>query len=646
MRPLQYPTLLNLDDLKLRLFQTLRLTSLFRKLILFAIDSLIVLSALWLSICIRLGEWFDIQLYFETSAGIFGLLLWHVSANLFSYYRGVFRYFGYYDQRQIGAICAFILIWSVALFGFVTIEQVPRTVSVIFPLILGLLIVIERRVYSHFFEVAVLNKVFAKQFPSSSHKVGALVLGTGPMSQKVLQILSVDEGIAVRGFIDSDNAMNGRRLLGCDVFSLKRVKTLDLFNQFKLLCVPEDLIGSELLKQVQVTSKSKGVAIEIISALDSSSVKKRSVEITDVIQRNVYEVSQQDLAYLKDQSVLIFGAGGSIGSQLSQQVALANPQRLILVDQSEYGLFEIQRNISARYPTVDLTIILADACNLQRLEMIFKRFMPSIVFQAAAYKHVSIVEHNVIEGLRNNIESTWFTLRLSELYGVSRFILISSDKAVRPTNVMGASKRICEKIILGRRDGGKDLLTGAVRFGNVLGSSGSVIPIFEQQIEMGGPVTVTHPEVERYFMSIPEAASLVIAAGSMVEDGSLFVLDMGERVRVLDVANTMIAMSNGRKTISADIEIKFTGLRPGEKMIEELTISDKAVPTRNPLIYQEKGSSEKVGLNDSHVENLLAELAEIKDSESLSTWIKKYVPEYDASNSLLDIELSSKSHLF
>ena len=305
--------------------------------------------------------------------------------------------------------------------------------------------------------------------------------------------------------------------------------------------------------------------------------KLRHVEIEDLLGREPVKVDLSKITgYLKDQTVLVTGGGGSIGSELCRQIAAAGPRKLVIVDIYENNAYDIQQELKKKYPKLNLIVLIGSVRNTNRMNTIFETYLPDIVFHAAAHKHVPLMEDSPNEAIKNNVFGTLKTVQAADRYGVERFVLISTDKAVNPTNIMGASKRICEMIVqaYSRRSQTEFV---AVRFGNVLGSNGSVIPLFKKQIQEGGPVTVTHPEIIRYFMTIPEAVSLVLEAGSSAHGGEIFVLDMGEPVKIVDLAKNLIRLSG--YVPNEDIMIEYSGLRPGEKLYEERLMEEEGLQT-------------------------------------------------------------------
>ncbi|MDR1701102.1 MAG: polysaccharide biosynthesis protein, partial [Lachnoclostridium sp.] len=310
----------------------------------------------------------------------------------------------------------------------------------------------------------------------------------------------------------------------------------------------------------------------------------RKVEIEDLLGREPVQINLESVInYVKNKVVLVTGGGGSIGSELCRQIAANKPKTLIVLDIYENNAYDIQQELIGKYPHLHLEVLIGSVRNTSRIDSIFNKYRPDIVYHAAAHKHVPLMEASPNEAIKNNVFGTYQVALAADKYQTQKFVLISTDKAVNPTNIMGASKRICEMIVQGLNRNSKTEFV-AVRFGNVLGSNGSVIPLFKKQIAEGGPVTVTHPEIIRYFMTIPEAVSLVIQAGVYAKGGEIFVLDMGEQVKIIDLAKKLIHLSG--YSVGTDIEITYTGLRPGEKLYEELLMGEEGLTdTENELIH-------------------------------------------------------------
>ena len=351
----------------------------------------------------------------------------------------------------------------------------------------------------------------------------------------------------------------------------------------------------------------------------------RDVQIEDLLGREAVRTDLESImSYVKDQKVMVTGGGGSIGSELCRQIADDQPKQLIIIDNYENAAYELQMELGRKHPELDVIVLIVSVQNRRKIREIFEQYKPDLVFHAAAHKHMPLMEYSPCEAIKNNVFGTMNVASEANRSGVKRMVLISTDKAVRPTNIMGASKRICEMVIQTYNQRSKTEYV-AVRFGNVLGSNGSVVPLFKQQIREGGPVTVTHPDIIRYFMTIPEAVSLVLQAGAYAQGGEIFILDMGEPVKILDLAENMIRLSG--LVPGEDIEIKFTGLRPGEKLYEELLIDDdNKKETANKRIFI--GQPIKIDEAESDEKMKELEKATFSEDENIRQVVKKLVPEY------------------
>lgn len=351
----------------------------------------------------------------------------------------------------------------------------------------------------------------------------------------------------------------------------------------------------------------------------------RDVQIEDLLGREAVRTDLESImSYVKDQKVMVTGGGGSIGSELCRQIADDQPKQLIIIDNYENAAYELQMELGRKHPELDVIVLIVSVQNRRKIREIFEQYKPDLVFHAAAHKHVPLMEYSPCEAIKNNVFGTMNVASEANRSGVKRMVLISTDKAVRPTNIMGASKRICEMVIQTYNQRSKTEYV-AVRFGNVLGSNGSVVPLFKQQIREGGPVTVTHPDIIRYFMTIPEAVSLVLQAGAYAQGGEIFILDMGEPVKILDLAENMIRLSG--LVPGEDIEIKFTGLRPGEKFYEELLIDDdNKKETANKRIF----IGQPIKIDEAEFDEKMKELekATFSEDENIRQVVKKLVPEY------------------
>lgn len=432
--------------------------------------------------------------------------------------------------------------------------------------------------------------------------------------------------------IDDNEAKQGKYLRGVKIMGGRDdIRFLAHELQIDEIVVALPSAPQAQVKEILQICQETGCELRVLPGLyqmingEISVSKLRRVEIEDLLGREPIKLQVESvMGYVAGKTILVTGGGGSIGSELCRQIAAHKPKRLVIVDIYENNAYDIQQELKYKYPELDLVVLIASVRNTHRMDMIFETYKPDIVYHAAAHKHVPLMEDSPNEAIKNNVFGTYKTAQAADKHGVQRFVLISTDKAVNPTNIMGASKRICEMIIQMMNHRSKTDFV-AVRFGNVLGSNGSVIPLFKKQIEQGGPVTVTHPEIIRYFMTIPEAVSLVLQAGALAKGGEIFVLDMGEPVKILDLAKNLIRLS-GYKPFE-DIAIEFTGLRPGEKLYEELLMSEEGLQeTENKLIHIGRPIEfdEEVFLKE------LEELREIanEDSAKIRQKVQKIVPTY------------------
>ena len=431
-----------------------------------------------------------------------------------------------------------------------------------------------------------------------TNKIGVAIVGAGQVGALLAEELTYKlTHYKPVCFIDTDPEKIGERVCGIKVYA----ENENVVNVIRQLDVQEIFIAlnsmtSEQTKNMLRLYAKTGCKIKIYdfpmkdASGERSDAKRRvirEINIEDLLFRDAHRIDIKTIApYYKDKTVLVTGGGGSIGSELCRQIAKCSPKKLIILDIYENNAYEIQQKLIRKYgDDLDLSVEIASVRDVERLDCIFANYRPDVVFHAAAHKHVPLMEHSSCEAIKNNVIGTYNTANMAEKYGVSKFILVSTDKAVNPTNIMGASKRMCEMVIQCRTDSKTSF--AAVRFGNVLGSNGSVIPLFREQITAGGPITLTDKRIIRYFMTIPEASQLVMQAGAMAKSGELFVLDMGKPIKILDMAENMIRLAGLRPYV--DIDIVEIGLRPGEKLYEELLMKTETLDkTENELIFIEK----------------------------------------------------------
>ena len=469
---------------------------------------------------------------------------------------------------------------------------------------------------------------------NKNNSISVMVIGAGEAANLIIKeiVNSNFSTMVIRCIIDDDKGKWGRFIQGIKVVGGrdKIIECADIYDIDEIIVAMPSISRSEMsaildiCKETSCKLRSLPGMYQLVNGEVSIS-KLKDVEVEDLLGRDPIEVDLDSiLGYVKGKKVLVTGGGGSIGSELCRQIASHKPAQLIIVDIYENSAYDVQQELQTQYPELSLTVLIASVRNTNRVNWIFEHYKPDIVYHAAAHKHVPLMEVSPNEAVKNNVFGTWKTAQAAAMNNVKRFVMISTDKAVNPTNIMGASKRICEMIIQ-TFNKHYDTEFVAVRFGNVLGSNGSVIPLFKKQIFAGGPVTVTHPDIIRYFMTIPEAVSLVLQAGAYAKGGEIFVLDMGKPVKILDLAKNLIRLSGYR--VDEDIKIEFTGLRPGEKLYEELLMAEEGMrETANKLIYIGK----PIDIDEMQFFVQLKNLKEASKNESndIRPMIKEIVPTY------------------
>ena len=482
--------------------------------------------------------------------------------------------------------------------------------------------------------------------------VGVLIYGAGYSGLLTKNVIQNDRGInyQVLGFIDDNESKINKTIEGIRVYSLVEAldKFVDNYEGLQVIMAINN-IGLQAKRKISDVFLDRGVVVKTLPPVDKwvggefAINQIHNVKIEDLLGREEIQMNNKRISEeMNSQSIMVTGAAGSIGSEIVRQLIAYFPAKIILVDQAESGLFDLEYELSGLIPSnTELVVKVADVSDYQRMALIFKTHKPGIVFHAAAYKHVPLMEKNPYEAVKINIIGTQVLAELAAENGVDKFVMVSTDKAVNPTNVMGATKRFAEMYTqsMNQLEGVRTKFI-ATRFGNVLGSNGSVIPLFKKQIERGGPVTVTHPEITRYFMTIPEACELVLEAATMGEGGEVFVFDMGESVKIVNLAKKMITLSGLR--VDRDIEIKYTGLRPGEKLYEELLNNDEnTLPTHHPKILIAKVNTPTYAFMEIQVASMLKLLADGGNNELVAK-IKEVIPEYKSNNSVFE-KLDRKS---
>lgn len=485
-----------------------------------------------------------------------------------------------------------------------------------------------------------LLRQLINEYRHTSEQLKIMIIGAGEATSVLMREISNSrylDNSKVVCIIDDDLGKVGKYIRG-----VKIVGTRDHIKEYARYYDIDEIIFAipsastkdkrEILNICKETSCNLKILPGVYQMVDGEiNIKDlRNVDVLDLLGRDPVKVDIESImGYVKDKTVLVTGGGGSIGSELCRQLVSHKPKCLVIFDIYENNAYDIQQELKIKYPDANVVTLIGSIRNTSRLESVFEQYKPDIVYHAAAHKHVPLMEVSPNEAIKNNVVGTWNVAKMADKYGVKKFVMISTDKAVNPTNVMGATKRICEMIIQSFNEKSKTDFV-AVRFGNVLGSNGSVIPLFKRQIEAGGPVTVTHPDIIRYFMTIPEAVSLVLQAGAYAKGGEIFILDMGDPVKIDDLAKNLIRLSG--YTLGVDMEIKYTGLRPGEKLYEELLMNEEGMQdTDNKLIH----IGRPIEFDKEHFYEKLEELKEMayaEDSADIRKKIMEVVDTYHPQN--------------
>lgn len=549
---------------------------------------------------------------------------------LFKLYSSLWAYAGAMEVFNVTVACVSEGILSIGIVALVhhgVDTPLPRSFYILYGGILWILILLSRFAYR-----ALRSFVDWRQYRNEQRKV--LIVGAGDAGNALIKEIrnSRHLNMNIVGVIDDAQSKIGGYIHGIKILG-DRNKIIDIAEKTGakeiIIAIPSASPGElkellDICKQTNCELKKLPGIYQFVNG-DVSVSNLKNVDVNDLLGREPIKVDLTSiLDYVSGKVIMVTGGGGSIGSELCRQIASHNPKQLVLVDIYENSTYDIQQELRNSFPRLNLVVLIASVRNTKRMDMIFEKYKPDIVYHAAAHKHVPLMEDSPNEAVKNNVLGTWKVVQAADRWKVKRFVMISTDKAVNPTNIMGATKRICEMIIQ-TYDKHSDTEFVAVRFGNVLGSNGSVIPLFKKQIEAGGPVTVTHPDIIRYFMTIPEAVSLVLQAGAYAKGGEIFVLDMGEPVKILDLAKNLIRLS-GHKP-GDDIKIEFTGLRPGEKLYEEMLMDEEGLQdTENKLIHIGK----PMEFDEKKFMEQLEALKEyvIQEPDDIRSRVKEIVPTY------------------
>jgi len=572
--------------------------------------------------------------------GLIALLVYAVFIVIFRSYAGLIRHTTLTDVSLVFVSTSSATIFLVVLSMAETILSLDK--SLVIPLSVILIHYMIITVYLFF------SRIFVKmifRFATSSIKLSenrVLIFGAGEMGFIVKRVLLSDPrgGYSVQGFIDDSRQLQGKKINGIHVYG-PEILSYDFMAKHRIKTLILAIRAIQPSKKSEIIQKAIDSKIEV---LETPAIEKwlngqleirqlQKVQLEDLLGRDPIRLDMELIRKgLSHKTIMVTGAAGSIGSEIVRQLSRFVSNNIILVDQAETPMFHLENELRKDYGHLKFKSQLADITNVEKMEVIFNRYHPEIVFHAAAYKHVPLMEENPHEALRVNVGGTRTMVELAVKFGVKKFVMISSDKSVNPTNIMGASKRMCEMLVQTKsmKEGVKTQFV-ITRFGNVLGSNGSVIPLFKKQIEEGGPITVTHPEITRYFMTIPEACQLVLEAGFMGNGGEIFVFDMGKPVKIVDLATNMIHLSGLEP--GKDIKIEFTGLRPGEKLYEELlSMKEEVIPTHNQKIKIAKVEKNDFKLEVLKVISSLKGLYNLSEQEVVELF-EILVPEYKYSKS-------------
>lgn len=620
-----------------------------KRLIALSIDAATCVVSVWFAFFLRLGYWPHpaAEPAHPTLASIAIALPIFVSFGL---YRAIFRYAGSDALGTIARAVALYALPFMLIYTIIGIDGTPRTIGIIQPILLLLMISVSR---------GLARAIFGESYTllwRTPDCPRVLIYGAGTAGRELASALSSSKDMQLIGFIDDDPSLWRSTMSGVPILAPQDVGTQVVKRAVTdiLLAIP----SATRARRAEILAQMRELGVHVRTLPSVMDIARGAVSVNDLKDLDIEDllgrapIPPDDQLLRKNiagKVVMVTGAGGSIGSELCRQIIRQRPTLLLLIDLSEFNLYAIHRELvalSAEATQVDngdeisLLPLLASVCDARRMAEIISTWMPDTIYHAAAYKHVPLVEHNPIEGIRNNVFGTLRTAQLAQQYGTSNFVLISTDKAVRPTNVMGTSKRLAELALQALHSEGGQTCFSMVRFGNVLGSSGSVVPLFREQISAGGPITITHSEITRYFMTIPEAAQLVLQAGAMAEGGDVFVLDMGEPVRIIDLAHNMIELSGlSVRDIAhphGDIAINIIGLRPGEKLYEELLIGDNPVRSQHPRIMRSLEHYLSWTELRGHLTSLEGML-DRGDAVAARSMIRQIVPEYQPTSHLVDL---------
>ena len=605
------------------------------------VDTGLCILTVWLAFYLRLGE------LVVLSGNALAAALVSVSLGLPIFiasglYRAIFRYSGWPALMAVARAIVIYGILYASLFTAIGIQNVPRTVGIIQPILLLLFVGASR---------ALARIWLGDHYQAALKQAGrakVLIYGAGTSGRQLVGAVANSPEMQVVGFLDDDDRLTGHVLNGQPIYSPKDLDSLVATLNVSIVLLAMPSLPRKRRNAILASIRPTRIAVRTLPSMADmvhgkvSYADLRDLDIDDLLGRETVMPNHILLAKsTRNKVVIVTGAGGSIGSELCRQILALGPSKLLLIDQSEFALYAIHQELLSNFPDKESTLIplLGSVKDDDRIQEIMTTWHPDTLYHAAAYKHVPMVEHNVAEGIKNNVFGTYCAAKAAAQYGVSDFVLVSTDKAVRPTNIMGASKRLSEIVLQALADTDTKTNFSIVRFGNVLDSSGSVVPKFRQQIRGGGPVTLTHIDITRYFMTIAEASQLVIQAGAMASGGDVFVLDMGRPVKIYDLAQKMIELSGltlrNEQNPDGDIEIEVIGLRPGEKLYEELLIGENPKLTSHPRVM--KAQEDFLPLTQLEDDlRTLEMLLNVNDVSAIRTMMKRLVSGYTPIANIVD----------
>lgn len=609
----------------------------YRTLILVVLDMLCIILAYYIGTVFWIGKFWNWEYYYvyrATRTILISIVVYELFFHMSKIYNNIIRYEDGKNYIKYMILCLLASIVVSMLSEFLNFEIASIRVNFLAGIFIAVMMITYRFIIK---EILIFDVVDKGITVNKKNQKNILIIGAGNAAHEIIKTINTKmaEDYNIVGIIDDNEqrlnfAVAGVRIIGNrnDIVKICKEKNVELIF-FSIAN-----IDNENKKQILNICQSTNAKVRILPGLKELIKDKkvfenlRDVEIEDLLGRDEIKLDNKNIeSLIKNKTILVTGAGGSIGSELCRQIVKYKPEKLVMLDIYENNLYDIEQELKSKYSSIKLDAVIASIRDKKRLENIFEKYNPYLVFHAAAHKHVPLMENNPFEAIKNNVFGTYNVVNACDKYKVKRFILISTDKAVNPTNIMGATKRICEMIVQAKNKV-SDTEFVAVRFGNVLGSNGSVIPLFKKQIAEGGPVTVTHKEITRFFMTIPEAVALVLQAMTYANGGEIFVLDMGEPVKIYDLAISLIKLSG--LVPEEDIQIKVTGLRPGEKLYEELLMGEEGLEkTSHDKIFV----AEPMNITMQDIEEKLQAFQQVLDKENaeikeLKDIIKKAVPTF------------------